>query len=1133
MPITEIKEFVLRLEKENLPAGKGMWRKTWVVPALMSPTKKKEYINERPSASAEQIATTIPRKSGNGEDPGRGMEQLSPWHIKTFAEKGAKDAELCFSIYLKHAKDLYVIDFDTAERCQTEEVTMDNGTIIPPNPLFCHLLEQDTPYTKTAKGYHFYIYIRDMPLFSSGLKCAQDQSLMGEVDIIGRRHPSASNIVERSQAILTNGSNDIYEVPFSEFKEFLDEDKLFGRDKMKDGQLSKQDKEATNAILSSSTELPIEKFQSYLERLRKVDCPGDETKKSRYHYSEYVNVGIVCWNNFADKDRGFDVWCQWVRADPEVSVPGSDHSKRTASVLLDKWSGFSEQENPLTWKSLRSWANEDDYSGTHIYQEIYDQSGRSGVITYMNSFLCFSTRSSEYVFDDPNDDSDYASFCMKKAPDCSTIFECYDIKTEDDAGKIKFISPFQMWKKSCERKNVCSVNFDPSPFASKRIYNLFQGFQVPQESLNHITMEEAEIEIAPLIEHIRFIWCKGNPILFDYTMNWFAWILQRPWIKIGVMLAVKSKEGGGKGIVFDFMRNILGNRLYAQINSLDRIIGKNNSVLEGRLLINGDEIVWGGDTKAGNALKCIITEEEIWIEEKYRAQIKIKNTTAICLSSNEKRPLSCKDGDRRSYGLELANTWAGRATTARHREYFQAISGKTHAGIHQDKVQAFAKYLFNRDLTGFNHKDIPITDFVTQQMETNMDAVTKWWYHVLQNGAFQLESKHTKSTMVEVQTEFGTKMEHHAYDFDQLVWGNVSDKWKNGLKDAEMIYSNVSPQKAVYGYAFFAGDDWEGGDNYSWSGPNVWQRFLVWVKEEGHYEFSDTDDLTTIPMPEWFPNLPIWDSIKSQRLGSTRRLDDEDLDYDDTTFKNATALGSDGIQPSGRKNEILVRTNPHIDKWMFSETFSRFHFDDLVAPGSYDKVVKLQKSSGSDYDAMPHFYYRKSDSPFFSATKAPNEPYKFEVTDQVLLEEYLDEWSGGVNVANFSTDLVGKHFLGEDGEQMFLTEKREKIKTWCYDKEWIFTKYMESSGGGYGHTNEDVGSFWSAMSEMMGGPDKPEDPNITPGKMRTFRKSHNGVRRNYWKINSLDTCRGCFEKHVSRICKWTAEEDSEDEEDEW
>jgi hypothetical protein len=211
-----------------------------------------------------------------------------------------------------------------------------------------------------------------MPEFNSnGLKCQGDVTF-GDVDIIGRKISKGPNIVERADAYLANGTASLYEVPFSEFREYINEDILFGRNKVKDAQLSKQDTNATNAILSSSTELPLEQFQSYLDRLRKVDCPGDDLKLSRYHYTNYVQVGMVCWNNFLDKDKGFDVWAKWVREDPEVGVLGSDHSKRTMSLLLQKWESFSQQECPLTWKTLRGWANSDDGNGTHIYQEIYD-----------------------------------------------------------------------------------------------------------------------------------------------------------------------------------------------------------------------------------------------------------------------------------------------------------------------------------------------------------------------------------------------------------------------------------------------------------------------------------------------------------------------------------------------------------------------------------------------------------------------------------------------------------------------------------------------------------------------------------------------------------------------------------------
>lgn len=1157
--VKTIQDFAERLEKEFMPEkDRGMWRQSFCTPADLSSTGAKVYNFEFPSATPEQIIKGVPKadpfdKNGKPKPPhpGRGYQSPPSWALKNDETGDLKNAMPCLSIYLKYAKDLFVVDFDTMDKCVYEDKTTDSGEVVPHNPLFRHLIDTKTPFIETAKGFHFYLVICDTPEFSSGLKCAKDPDTMGDVDIIGRKGvPGEKNIVEQKHHPLTNGDEPIHRIVWDEFKEFINLPVFFGDNKNKDKTLSKKDRVESTAIFAGATELPEDQFLNYLARLRKVDDPGDDTKKSRWHYLEYVKVGMVCWTNFCDKDQGFQIWMNWVRSDPDVSVSGHDHSKRTLAVLTEKWNSFGETEKPMTWKTLRQWANEDD-PVRNTYQEIYDQGGEDALVVYMNNFVEYNRKTGEYLFDDPEDCSEYATLTTYKPAVAEETFCCNKIWVGEE-GKKKKVNPFTMWKQNPNRKGVCGITFDPSPWAPKNYHNLFQGFRVDESMTAELDLVNSQIEVKPLLDHIKFVWCKGNQDFYDFVLNWFSFIVQRPYKKIGVLLCVKSKEGAGKGIVFDFMRQILGGRLYAQINSIDAITGKNNSILEGRLLINGDEVIWGGDVKAGNAMKGIITEEEIWIEEKYRARYKVKNTTAFCMSSNEDRAMSAREGDRRSFGLELSNKWAGRQKSPAHKKYFCDISGNSHHGCSQDKVLAFANILYNRDLTSFDVRNPPMTEFVSDQIERNMSPVQKFWYGMLHSGRFTIDPKFKKPTPRVEDGEYGPKTYWDPYDDAQLEYGNCSVKYGNGIKETEDVWSVREPQMPVYGYCFYPAE-FSDTRHSCWSKMKCWKKVLQHIKDNELYP-DMPEDLTNIPLPEWAPEVfgdtgYCNENLNQSQLPYSQLGEDGEMvsAIDAEGFNNSDNFSPVGfhrncVLPGGIKPKILKSKQGAMPDWMFCRDVNRFHIGNLLAPGSYDKIIKSRERDDGPYEDnfehSPVNYFRKS-APFAEAEydylphpdmpgmRAEQKTWNITITDEKAMIEYLDKWAKGVNADNFSMDLVGRPFFDDDGRQMMLSDYTEKKTRWVYNKDWVFERYKESTGIGYGQENITSGEFWKSIKEMLGGTAE------VGGKYKSFRLRDADDRKTYIKVVPLDVARGCFEKFAGRLVQWTDDQEEEEEEYEW
>jgi hypothetical protein len=932
-----------------------------------------------------------------------------------------------------------------------------------------------------------------------------------------------------------------------------------GATKTKKDRVSKEQQREATAIsgdASPDSKISLTLFSAYLDKLEK--------SQRRYCYKKWLCVGIMCYNNFEGSDEGFALWMRWSHEDPlykklEGGAP-NDHSYRNIAKLQEKWEGFKtglEVEDQLTWKTLRLWSNEDTKGIRNVYQETYDARGYAGLMDLMNSQLAFNNATSEVIFMDPLDNSCYAEPKIKKMADMGFQYECYQItcveewEEDDESAKKKRKNPFNIWRSNPARRNVCGITFDPSPQAPKNYFNLFNGFEINKVDVADLSLEDAQIECSGLLNHIRTIWCHNNEEHYNFVMSWFAHILQKPHIKVGCLVCVKSKEGAGKGIVFDFMRSILGNRLYAQISDINELVGNYNSVLEGRLLINGDEVVWGGNIQHGNKLKGLITEPEVRITEKYRVAHNIKNTTAFCMSSNEDRCCSAREGDRRSFGLELDNTWAGRQKTPEHTAYFQNISGtkSSSQGTCPKKAEAFAKVLFEWDLSDFNPKNPPLTEFVSGQIMKNWHSVEKWWYRVLSTGTFAIDEKYKKKTSEVDNSGDFPKTIWHEFDNRQLHYGNVSEDYGNGMKEAEVIYTKT--EVPCYVYPYWYSSKWNDDDvnvypcgratSSNRSIGSCWKKFC----EANEMDFS------VLPIPLDFQR--VWHDVAEKSTRDTleqafcgQLYEGEHSAYDHDRFEDfgkCRGMPKSWTQPDGKFPSIKKRTNVSPANPMGERLFGRKSQDlriDLQMPmddrsgAQWNSVQDRMERNASTrhhdlFNHTPTHYFRLGMEDCFERVGEGRMTYDIQLVagKEEVLAEYIKKWEGGVKQSNFHIDLAGTPLFSSGDEQLFHHTQKLKVKRWVYEKDWVFEKFEQQVGSAYGADNVDYRQFWGMIEDMLGG--RKEDGKGGLFRSRRLTNSKDD-RRQYWQYVSLEKAREKFCEWAGRLVNWD-DNDTEDLDD--
>src|SRR5260221_12172144 len=115
--------------------------------------------------------------------------------------------------------------------------------------------------------------------------------------------------------------------------------------------------------------------------------------------------------------------------------------------------------------------------------------------------------------------------------------------------------------------------------ASERTFNLYHGLNIDADALATYDMELAQ----PWIDHVKEIVCNGNEEVFDYTIKYFAHLIQKPLTKTNVAFVMRSRQGAGKGSCLRPIKEIFGE--YFKSCKTSSLTGEFNSMLRDTIIL--------------------------------------------------------------------------------------------------------------------------------------------------------------------------------------------------------------------------------------------------------------------------------------------------------------------------------------------------------------------------------------------------------------------------------------------------------------------------------------------------------------------------------------------------------------------
>jgi hypothetical protein len=270
---------------------------------------------------------------------------------------------------------------------------------------------------------------------------------------------------------------------------------------------------------------------------------------------------------------------------------------------------------------------------------------------------------------------------------------------------------------------------DPNTKTFNRV--AFSPLKMPDDVLNlWIDPKYEPIEGAyPTIEEfLKLVISNGSNETYNYLLNYLAHAIQRPHEKPGVMIAMLGGQGTGKGSAFYLIRSIFKHTT-VQLNQVNHVVTGFNAILERAYIVLLDEALFAGDVKSTEAMKSLITEPVITIEEKRQPRRAIESYHRFFAATNSTHFAKTDKDDRRMFYLKVADT------RVNDSDYWSSLR----AAINGSELNAFVYELCNRDISKFNPRLRPEVEELIDQKLMSLQGLERYIFEILSTEKIDLQ----------------------------------------------------------------------------------------------------------------------------------------------------------------------------------------------------------------------------------------------------------------------------------------------------------------------------------------------------------------------------------------------------------
>jgi energy-coupling factor transporter ATP-binding protein EcfA2 len=357
-------------------------------------------------------------------------------------------------------------------------------------------------------------------------------------------------------------------------------------------------------------------------------------------------------------------------------------------------------------------------------------------------------------------------------------------------------SHFVRYDKSCfDPPNLLGA---PVEFFGRH-YNTYTGLPIDKYQIDRVfTAYELNSDydytlhpsLCCILNHIKEVLCNNHEEIYNYFINWLAYIFQNAGRKTQVMVIFVGSSGCGKSTLFNWLRPLFGHYMESKKTSElgQQFIGHE---FNEKFLVTIDE--WNirelHNSHADGLLKNLVTDTTIRVEAKFVQGYSATSHNNFLASSNYAVNLvpSSLGYFRRMLIVNCGET--------RGPEYFKTLHQTVgHPTFNKHRyslsMHMFAKFLLDRDLSEYVPTEFPITEFQVNCLTNGWRKCYKWWYIVLKRGYIIDKSYLHDKKMVENMNSEHCK-QFHEFTPENEDFKTFYNKKNHGLRK-QWIYDQYT-----------------------------------------------------------------------------------------------------------------------------------------------------------------------------------------------------------------------------------------------------------------------------------------------------------------------------------------------------
>lgn len=278
-----------------------------------------------------------------------------------------------------------------------------------------------------------------------------------------------------------------------------------------------------------------------------------------------------------------------------------------------------------------------------------------------------------------------------------------------------------VWREHPRRSEFLKgIVFQPGEDVPEGYFNLWQSWGV----------EPKPGDCSLFKQHLFEVICDGNAAHAVYLWKLLAFTFQRPTERGHPAVVLRSSQNKtGKGVFVGILRELAGKHGML-VSSPDHVVGKFNGHLKFCLILECDEALFSGDKRQKDALKSLLGDNTLAVENKFFPVTNARNRLHLFLLSNHDHTISVDPGEEERYFvLEVAEHRHG------DRAYFTALCDQMKNGGNE----ALLYELLHEPLDGFDPRGVPQTEGLAKQKLLSLSSEERWFFHCVEIGAIHSE----------------------------------------------------------------------------------------------------------------------------------------------------------------------------------------------------------------------------------------------------------------------------------------------------------------------------------------------------------------------------------------------------------